>query len=154
MHIVCIYAYVHKQVFYLTQYHYGLIIVSCFPTLNLTFVYYVSIRSCTCVHKCNMYGEFVVGISTVTPSYTSTQSTHMLILTEGVSSLCSEQHWQDLPSTPLSVGTDVCQTIPTPEFEPASLVQEVYIFLHVGHRGRADSQIGGARQLVVGRGDA
>ena len=78
----------------------------------------------------------------------------MYILTKGVSSLCSEQHWQDLSSTPLSVGTDVCQTIPTPEFEPSSLVQEVYIFLHVGHHGRADSQIGGARQLVVGRGDA
>ena len=78
----------------------------------------------------------------------------MLILTEGVSSLCSEQHRQDLPSTPLSVGTDVCQTVPTPEFEPASLVQEVYNLLHVGHGGRPDSQSVRARQLVVGRGDA
>ena len=75
-------------------------------------------------------------------------------LTEGVFPLCSEQHWPNLSSTPLSVATDMCQSVPVPEFKPSSLVQEVYIFLHVGHRGRGDSQSGGVRQLVVDRGDA
>ena len=78
----------------------------------------------------------------------------MHILTEGVFPLCSKQHRLDLSSTPLSVATDMCQTVSIPELEPTSLVQEVYIFLHVGHHGRGDSQIGGVRQLVVGRGDA